>query len=824
MILYFRSKIEICEREWKIMDMTQLEKQLDALFQAADNEGNIDNFLTENTKRAKEEGDMQALLWLYNETMGFYREAGTYEKSLAAAQAAITLAGEMGVEGTIPYATTLLNAANACRAAGHLEESLAFYQAVEPIYQEKLAADDMYFASFYNNLSLLKQEMGDFAGAGKLLQKALAIVETKPEAAFETAVTYANLANTCIQLGESSQAREYASQAVSSFEAQGVDDAHYSAALSALGSLCYQAGEYEQAIQTLTKARACVQKYLGTENIQYQRLSESIQTVKDSLQAAKTPELTGLALCRAYYETYGKPMLHEQFAAYEDRIAVGLVGKGSDCFGYDDAVSRDHDFGPRFVLWVTRQTYEAIGEKLQQAYESLPASFQGIERTETFHGRDRAGVQIIEDFYAATLGTPLINDATPANWLATQDYALAAAVNGKVFRDDEGLFTGWRDRLKAGYPKAIRYRKLAECCALFSQNGQYNLPRQRQRGQLVAAQLAKAECMRQAMKLAYLLTGQYAPHDKWLYKGLDKGELLAEAVGYVCEQTAEQVTFTGLLDELCLLSVEEKDADRVTRIIEMLAVILAYELERQGIIGRSEAYLDANVPELLAKSDALLEAGCGNGFADKQPDVTRELSAQIARAEFEAFDKVHNEGGRASCQNNWPTFRVMRMSQYMTWDEDMLLQYLYEFRAAYAAGRNLIQEKYARMMESTAPQKYAEFAAMLPPIGEERRAVTEEIIRLQVQWMEAFAEEYPALAENARLIHTSEDMAYDTSYETYLRGELGTYSEKLLTLYGRYIVRHVQSGSNVAKEIMTNTVHFYGYGSLEDAAKKNGEN
>ena len=59
------------------------------------------------------------------------------------------------------------------------------------------------------------------------------------------------------------------------------------------------------------------------------------------------------------------------------------------------------------------------------------------------------------------------------------DYALAAATNGAVFRDDEGIFTSYRTLLSGYYPKAVWYRKIAQACALFSQNGQYNLARMR---------------------------------------------------------------------------------------------------------------------------------------------------------------------------------------------------------------------------------------------------------------------------------------------------------------------------------------------------------
>ena len=260
-----------------------------------------------------------------------------------------------------------------------------------------------------------------------------------------------------------------------------------------------------------------------------------------------------------------------------------------------------------------------------------------------------------------------------------------------------------------------------------------------------------------------------------------------------------------------MLSVHEKDTEEMTAVIEILAVLFATQLERYNIVGVSNLYLDANTKEIMDKSDALIEADkCKDGRTDG-------LALAIAKVEFEAFDKVHNEGGRASGQNDWPTFKVMRMSQYKTWSEDMLLMYLYEFKENYKNGRNMIQEKYARMMESTAPEEYAKFKDSLPKVSEERRQITEEIIRMQVSWMEEFAAEYPQLAKNARLIHTSEDMPYDTSYETYLRGERGTYSDRMLELYGRYIVLYAQSGKNVAKDIMENTVHFYGYKTLEEA-------
>ena len=130
-------------------------------------------------------------------------------------------------------------------------------------------------------------------------------------------------------------------------------------------------------------------------------------------------------------------------------------------------------------------------------------------------------------------------------------------------------------------------------------------------------------------------------------------------------------------------------------------------------------------------------------------------------------------------------------------------------------------EKYARMMKSTNPEKYLALEKDLPVITEERNAIQEEIIKIQVAWMEEFAEEYPNMAGNARSIRTSEDTAFNTSYETYLRGEMSTYSESTFILYSGFIVALLKKSRNLAMETMENTAKLYGYDSLEDAEKRN---
>lgn len=194
-----------------------------------------------------------------------------------------------------------------------------------------------------------------------------------------------------------------------------------------------------------------------------------------------------------------------------------------------------------------------------------------------------------------------------------------------------------------------------------------------------------------------------------------------------------------------------------------------------------------------------------------------ELVNAIVKLEWNAFDKVDNLGGRADCQNDWNTFSVMRKSQYLAWPENLLESFYVDFTEADEKGWNLITEKYGRMMESTVPEEYKLIKEQFPVCSEKKRAIVNQIAELQVAWMEEFAAEYPHMATNARSIRSSEDTPENTSYETYLKGELMTYSDRTLGLYGRWIVELEKNNENLAKIIMTNTALLYGYESLEAA-------
>ena len=128
-----------------------------------------------------------------------------------------------------------------------------------------------------------------------------------------------------------------------------------------------------------------------------------------------------------------------------------------------------------------------------------------------------------------------------------------------------------------------------------------------------------------------------------------------------------------------------------------------------------------------------------------------ELREAIVRHEWDQFQRTNNEGGRAACQGNWPVFHQMRLAQFLTWERPLLTSYAADLDAADHVGRNLVTEKYGRMMASTAPENFTKnIEPYIPRLSEERAARQEQVIAQQVAWAKDFRERYPKLGEAMR--------------------------------------------------------------------------
>lgn len=280
--------------------------------------------------------------------------------------------------------------------------------------------------------------------------------------------------------------------------------------------------------------------------------------------------MKGIEIARAYYERFGLPMLRAQFPDLLPLIAVGLTGSGSECYGYDDETSTDHDFEPGFILFLPGE--DVVDRRraflLERAYDKLPREFMGLRRGLMAPvGGPRRGVMRTADFFAGKVGSP-DGILTLGQWLELPAHALSEAVNGEIFFDNYGEVT----RIRAGlahYPGDVRRKKLAGNLLLMAQSGQYNYARCLRHGETGAAQLAAIEFAQAAMRTVFLLNDAYMPFYKWQFRamrGLGRLSLLAELMEFLIT--------TGNDDGLC----GEKQ-----KVMEGVAADVIDALTRQGL-------------------------------------------------------------------------------------------------------------------------------------------------------------------------------------------------------------------------------------------------
>ncbi len=281
--------------------------------------------------------------------------------------------------------------------------------------------------------------------------------------------------------------------------------------------------------------------------------------------------MKGLEISREYYRQFGLPMLEAEFPEVIGRIAAGLVGEGSECLGFDDEISKDHDFDMGFCLFVTEEDYNKFGFKLSRAYSRLPKEFMGLERNMLSPvGGNRRGVITVEDFYTRHLGAPSAPD-TAERWLYTPSSSLLAASAGEIFSDPLGVFSDIRKRLLLGYPEDIRRKKLAGHTVFMAQAGQYNYSRCLERGESGAAQLAVFEFVRHAISAIYLLNNSYEPFYKWAYRGMRELTVLGglgEALEFLTESDnspGKRAAKCDIIEDIAALLISEYDSQGLTR-------------------------------------------------------------------------------------------------------------------------------------------------------------------------------------------------------------------------------------------------------------------
>ena len=259
------------------MTTNEFMRELDGLF-AAQAYDEVEPFMLSALEEAKEQEDYGLYLSVGNEMIGYYRSISQFQKAYRISEDMLLLMEELQMEQSAEFATVLLNTATAYSFDEKFETALRFYRQAEQIYHLLVQPNDYLFAGLYNNMSSLMEKMGRNEEALSLLMKALGILQQYPDRQMEAATNFTNLGLLYLKTGDCESGKKCVAQAVKLFETLDIQASHYSAALSALGEICYREKEYEQAVIWYEKTLAEIEKHYGL-NLAYAVVCENLAHV-----------------------------------------------------------------------------------------------------------------------------------------------------------------------------------------------------------------------------------------------------------------------------------------------------------------------------------------------------------------------------------------------------------------------------------------------------------------------------------------------------------------------------------------------------------------
>ena len=680
-------------------DTQQFLNGLDAIFDRHAAATEAGPYLEQAMVDAENAGDEAGLLTVLNETMGFYRSQGRHKDNQWIVQRALELAARMGLTtGTSEaWATTLINCATAMRAAKQYDQAEDLYHQAQDVCRHSLAPTDRRLAALHNNLSMLYSETNRPDKAELELREALRIIEASsvnPDEDIDVASSHTNLALTLLTEHKLEGAHWHAAKALDIYKTGHLEhSAHYASALAGYAQVCFAEKRYADAVAGYRHALDVIEECYGKDTDYWRITEDNLRQAETQAQAegidivpndttdattasaqeatnaeaagqystdapvmptalvsgpaaTATPAvgISGLKLARAFWTQVGKPMIAAKYPQYVARIAAGLVGHGSECYGFDDAYSQDHDFGPRFCLWLSDEDYAVIGEQLQTDYDALPRDFsidaQGhavfstnTSAIATDHGTPspitpraqgvnrRDGVFRIGDFFESITGYRTAPAQTsPHEWLMLDEATLAAATNGEVFADPTGQFSKTRQGFK-DMPDDVRLALISKRLGMIAQAGQYNLPRSLKRGDGAAAWLSIHEFVNAASSLVFLINvpmvAGYLPYYKWQFAALRK---LSKSMFALLPDVAEQLeSVMRLSSAACYGGAGFGEGgkgsapaiDQINGIVEHIAAEIVKELQREHLTTSTETFLEWQRPYIedhIASDDPVLKS------------------------------------------------------------------------------------------------------------------------------------------------------------------------------------------------------------------------
>jgi len=244
--------------------------------------------------------------------------------------------------------------------------------------------------------------------------------------------------------------------------------------------------------------------------------------------------IPGLKLCKLFYQKEVRPILNEEFPKLH--YSAALIGWGSEVLSFDTAISRDHHWGPRVLLFLSEKEFPKLNQRINHTLaEKLPYRFMGYSTN--YSKPDRVGVRhaveigsgpvdhminiyTVKSFFEARLGFDPSKRITVTDWLAFPQQRLLELVSGEVYYDGLGTLQKLREKLQF-YPREVWLYLLAAQWTRISQEEAF-VGRAGSTGDELGSQIIAARLVREIMKLSFLMERQYTPYSKWFGRAFGK--------------------------------------------------------------------------------------------------------------------------------------------------------------------------------------------------------------------------------------------------------------------------------------------------------------
>ena len=268
--------------------------------------------------------------------------------------------------------------------------------------------------------------------------------------------------------------------------------------------------------------------------------------------------MKGLEIAHAFYSEWGSAYLEKSFPELAKRVAVGRMS-GSDVLGADDAISKDHNWGPQFTIFLSAQDYAEHGEQLANVMNAAaPNPWQGYRLD---GGGDKSvHVESIPNWIETWLGFKekpgrnedwrrIVKERSDGGVDEGRESFLYFLRHGTIWYDGSGELGGWQEALHY-YPEKVWCIRLAEELFRVWHYGEYNfVQRIAKRNDPLTKTICIGEFVNGVMRTLLLLNRDYTPYWKWLAHEFRKLEVAR--------------TYVPILEELTAVTTTEKQVDLV---------------------------------------------------------------------------------------------------------------------------------------------------------------------------------------------------------------------------------------------------------------------